>query len=104
MDDLLAILVILVLAPFVALIWLIVRVIDLSGRVREMRTQLRELAGRLAIVERHGVAAAVEKPRAAAAPVATVSVQAEVVEEVAEPLPPTAEPEAMQAPPLQGRG
>jgi len=105
MDDLLAILVILVLAPFVALIWLIVRVIDLSGRVREMRAQLRELAGRLAIVERHGVAAAVEKPRAAAAPVATVtSVQAEVVEEVAEPLPPTAEPEAMQAPPLQGRG
>ncbi|MDB5708636.1 MAG: hypothetical protein JWL96_706 [Sphingomonas bacterium] len=104
MDDLVAILVILVLAPFVALIWLIASVIGLSGKVREMRTQLGELAGRLAIIERHGVAAPVEKPRAAARAAAPVELQAPMVAEVAAPAPPPAEAENVLAPPLQGRG
>ncbi|MDB5676575.1 MAG: hypothetical protein JWM65_3557, partial [Sphingomonas bacterium] len=97
MDDLVAILVILVLAPFVALIWLIVSAIGLSGKVREMRAQLGELAGRLAIVERQGVAAPVEKARPAAArAVAPVALQAEVVEETTPP--DLSIPEAVKAP------
>ena len=104
MDDLVAILVIMVLAPFVALIWLIVRVIDLSGKAREMRVQLGELAGRLAIIERHGVAAPADAPRRAAAkaaPVATLEMPAaEEPEAPAEPVP--SEPDTV--PSLQGRG
>ncbi|MES2043825.1 MAG: DUF2339 domain-containing protein [Pseudomonadota bacterium] len=108
MGGLVTFLVILVLAPFVALIWLIVSVIGLSGKLRELRAQMGELAGRLALIERHGVAAAAEKPRAAAARAAAatpVTVAMPIVDEpVVEPTPVEAETAAKNAaPPLQGR-
>src|SRR3569623_837225 len=103
MDGLVGFLVILVLAPFVALIWLIVSVINLSAKARDMRAQLGELAGRLAIIERHGVTAPVEAPRRAAAkaaPGATLEMPVAAAPAVlAEPV----LPEPDTAPPLQER-